>query len=151
MRTIAMSTLTLLIFGPAGFAAGPVTTGPAADEVKKTDTAMSQAAMKNDVAVLEKHTADEYILTDPSGETSNKKACMDAFKAKLYKFESFKDTDVKAMVYGDTAVLTGHSEMKGSVGGVDISGPYRFTRTYVRRDGRWQCVAEQMTKVLKAP
>jgi ketosteroid isomerase-like protein len=52
-------------------------------------------------------------------------------------------------VYGEVAVVTGKNTIKGTWEDIerDISGPYRFTDVFVRRDGRWQCVASQASRI----
>jgi len=48
-------------------------------------------------------------------------------------------------LYGDTAVVTARADVKGRQLGEDFSGPYRYTRVWVRRNGRWQTVSYQAT------
>jgi ketosteroid isomerase-like protein len=149
MRTMVVPVALVLLFASTTRAAGPETSGPAVDEVKKIDALLNDAAAKKDTATLARHTADEFLLTDPNGEVSDKKANMEAFRSGAYAFDSFTDSDVKARVYGDTGVIVGRSDIKGKVQGQDITGPYRFTRLYVRREGRWQMAAEQLTRIGK--
>jgi len=63
------------------------------------------------------------------------------------KLEGNDLDDLQARVYGDTAVVTGRSTQKGKAYGQDAAGQYRFTRVYVRQDGKWKAVAFQSTKV----
>jgi ketosteroid isomerase-like protein len=55
--------------------------------------------------------------------------------------------DMKVRVYGDEAVVTGRNTTKGQFKGRDISGQYRWTDTWAKRNGRWQCVAEHDSKI----
>ena len=61
----------------------------------------------------------------------------------------FKFDDMKVHVYGNVAVVTGRNTIKGVWEDIehDISGPYRFTDVFVKRDGRWQCVASQSSRI----
>jgi ketosteroid isomerase-like protein len=54
-------------------------------------------------------------------------------------------------VHGSTAVVTGLNTLESSAtaSGKHISGAYRFTDVFVKRHGRWQVVASQLTRVLK--
>jgi ketosteroid isomerase-like protein len=56
---------------------------------------------------------------------------------------------MKVRVYGDVAVVTGRNTIKGVWEDIkrDISGPYRFTDVFVRRNGSWQCVTSQSSRV----
>jgi ketosteroid isomerase-like protein len=60
-------------------------------------------------------------------------------------YDSIQITDMKVRVYGNTAIVTARAEVKGNDLGEDFSGPYRFTRVWVRRNGRWQAVSYQAT------
>ena len=60
--------------------------------------------------------------------------------------ESLTSDDLFVRRYGDTAVVTGRTIAK--VGGASPQTvTLRFTDVYVRRDGRWQAVASQATRV----
>jgi ketosteroid isomerase-like protein len=48
---------------------------------------------------------------------------------------------------GDTAVVHGLWTEKSTLNGKDTSGQYRFTDTFIKRDGRWQAVATFSTKL----
>ena len=55
--------------------------------------------------------------------------------------------DMKVRVYGNAAVVTGRYTVKEQFKGTDLSGPYRFTDTFIKRAGRWQCVATHSSKI----
>jgi hypothetical protein len=48
-------------------------------------------------------------------------------------------------VYGDVAILQGIADTVGTLAGVPFTGRIRYTRVFVRRDGRWQAVTMQQT------
>jgi len=43
-------------------------------------------------------------------------------------------------------VVTGKSDIKGTMGGKDATGQSLFTRVFVKKGGTWQTVALQQTK-----
>jgi ketosteroid isomerase-like protein len=57
--------------------------------------------------------------------------------------------DMKVQTHGETAVVTGRATLEGQAEGLP-GGAYRFTDTFVKRDGRWHCVATQATTVAPA-
>jgi ketosteroid isomerase-like protein len=63
------------------------------------------------------------------------------------KFQSLEVSDLRVRVYGDTAVAAGTTALKGTFKQQDISGTYRYTDTWVKRNGKWQVVASQATRV----
>ena len=50
-------------------------------------------------------------------------------------------------VAGDTAIVHGLWTEKSTLNGKDMSGQYRFTDTFIKRDGRWQAVGTFSTKL----
>ena len=70
-----------------------------------------------------------------------------AFPVDTTKFESAINSEMKALVFGDRAIVHGLSTSKSSMRGKDTSGQERYTEVFVKRDGRWQCVTGYSTKV----
>ena len=56
--------------------------------------------------------------------------------------------DLAIRIYGDTAVVTGRTTPRGRTAlGQPISGQYRYLRVWVKRQGRWQAVAFEGTRI----
>lgn len=111
------------------------------------ETAWAVALQKNDKAALAKILADEYQFIDPSGHTSNRSDDLNA-PADSFVLETFRISDFKVHVYGDTATATGLNSLTAKAGGQDASGDYRFTDVFVKRAGRWQVVVSHITRVV---
>ena len=106
------------------------------------------AVVKADVATLEKLTSDDYILINANGQLSDKTTTMNNIKTGNIKLTTNEVSDLKVRVYGNTAVVTGKSDAKGTIGGRELKGPVMFTRVYVKKDGKWQSVAFQQTPII---
>jgi len=118
-------------------------------ELLKVENDWSTAWMKKDSAALQSLYATEYLATDWEGATFTKTQDIANGMAPDTKTQSFVLSDMKVHVYGDTAVVTGLNTIKATFKGADVSGAYRFTDVFVKREGRWQAVATQGTKVVK--
>jgi ketosteroid isomerase-like protein len=57
--------------------------------------------------------------------------------------------DMKVRVYGDAAVVTGRCTTKETYKGEGVSGQFQWTDTWVKRAGRWQCVAGRSSEIAK--
>jgi ketosteroid isomerase-like protein len=117
------------------------------DEIKKLETDRAAAVIKGDMAMVEKQTSDDYTLINPNGQMSDKAQMLDAFKSGKSKISMNEISDMKVRIYGNTAIVTGKSNVKGVMGGKDVNGPVMFTRVYVKKGGHWQSVALQQTRV----
>jgi ketosteroid isomerase-like protein len=117
------------------------------EELKKLETDRAAAAVKGDVATLEKQTSDDYTFINLYGQMSDKAKMVNAFKTGQTKLTSNELSDMKVRVYGSTAVITGKAEVKGTLVGKDTKGEVMFTRVYVKKGASWQSVAFQQTLV----
>jgi ketosteroid isomerase-like protein len=118
------------------------------EQIKKMEKDRAAAVVKADVATLEGLTSDDYILINANGQVSNKAETMSNIKSGNIKLTSNEVSDLKVRVYGDTAVVTGKSTAKGTIGGHELKGPVMFTRVYVKKNGKWQSVAFQQTPIV---
>jgi hypothetical protein len=145
LLTIAVFTLSCLLSAQAK-------TGKSsnvADEIKKLEQQRNDAILKADTATLDKLTSDDYTNTTAQGKVEKKADIMDGFKSGKIKFDSREISDLDVRVYGNTAVVTGQVNQKATNNGVDTSGQSRFTRVYVKQNGRWVSVANQATSIPK--
>jgi len=124
-----------------------VTAGSVEDQIKKREQDWAQATMKEGAAAVDQFEADDIISTDPAGRVTDKAQDKQDLSSGDLKFQSMEVSDLKVRVYGNTAVATGANTLKGTYKGQDISGTYRFTDTWVKRNGKWQAVASQASKV----
>jgi len=104
------------------------------------------ANLRNDTAVVDKFLAKEFVANRPD-RTLNKTQLLAEMKANPAKIESAENSDMVAMVFGDTAVVHGLYAEKSTTNGKDTSLKGRWTEVYAKRDGRWQCVTQYATKV----
>ena len=142
-----------LIVGLAGRASWSMGLSAQTDSVRQALTQMerdwAQAMAKRDQATLDRILAADYSSTNADGEVSTKAQGDADIKAGVLKYDSFVVDDMNVRLFGDTAVVTGRSTLKGSYKGKDISGQNRFTDVFVRRDGRWQVVTTHFSRVAK--
>jgi ketosteroid isomerase-like protein len=117
------------------------------DQIKKQEQNWAQANVKEGGAAVDQYEADDIIDTDPTGRVTDKTQDKTDMSSGDLKFQSIELSDLKVLVYGNTAVAAGTSTVRGTYKGQDISGKYRFTDTWVKRDGKWQVVATQNTKL----
>jgi ketosteroid isomerase-like protein len=122
---------------------------PTEQELIKVENDWNQAVLKRDRTKLERFLADEYLSTDQEGVSWNKKQDIEIDTLGASRLAFFKLDDMKVHVYGEVGVVTGRNASKGTLGGSNASSQYRFTDVFVKRDGRWQCVASQATPIVR--
>ena len=120
----------------------------AEEEIKKLEAQWAKAYVTKDVAFFEKLCTEDFTFVQPDGAISTKKDNAEALRSGAAAFDAFDITELKIRVWGDCAVAVGRATVKGKMGGQDISGEYRFTDTFVKKDGAWRTVAGQATRVM---
>lgn len=106
------------------------------------------AALKGDTSALEATTSADYVRVGPEGGLMNKAEYLNALKSGSLKFQSIDlKGDSKIQNYGNAAVSTGAADLKGTYKGRDISGSYRISQVLLKRNGKWQVVHLQATKI----
>jgi ketosteroid isomerase-like protein len=116
-------------------------------QLTKLEMDRAVAVVKADIATLDKYTSDDYVLINMNGHMAGKSEMIEGFKSGASKLTSEELSDLKVRVYGNTAVVTGKADVKGTLGGADATGQILFTRVYVKKDGRWQSTSLQQTRV----
>jgi len=120
------------------------------EKIKQLEQEWAQAGVKRDTSVYERIEADDFVFTDPEGVVGDKAKDLSELKAGEFTAEAIDLDDMKVRVFGNAAVVTGRTTIKGGkYKGKDISGQYRFTDVWVNRGGRWQAVASQATVLAK--
>lgn len=99
----------------------------------------------NDPAVIEKSLADDLIGTSPAGKLMTKKDLLREAKENPEPPPKTIAHDLDVNFHGpDLAVVTGASkQFNRNRSGQIVEHRYRFTDTWVERDGKWQCIASQ--------
>jgi ketosteroid isomerase-like protein len=119
------------------------------DQIGKLEDDWAAAMVKADLGALDAIMANDFVSTSPTGEVQTKEGLMAELKNGKLKFESMHVDELKVRTYGDTAIAFGMDTSKAAYDGKDISGQFRWTDVFVKRNGRWQAVASHLSRVDK--
>ena len=111
------------------------------------DRKRMQAMAAKDMATLESLLADDLIYTHSSARLDTKKSLMVGMTGGSTVYTGVEPSDVKAQDFGDTVVLTGVAQIKVVVNGTPNAFGVRFTDVYAKRNGSWQMVTWQSTRL----
>jgi hypothetical protein len=105
-----------------------------------------EASLRRDSEFPSRTLAEDYVAITPLGQVTTKQEALTARRSGQLRYEAMNITDMVVRVYGaDTAVVTARADVKGRQLGEDFSGPYRYTRVWIRRNGQWQTASYQAT------
>lgn len=130
----------------------PTKIGKTEAQLLALDRAWADAIARGDMATIDRLFAPEFMIVSPNGDVKNKQQEINNLKpAPDVTTYYFRSEDTQVCVYKDAAVLTGRAVWKVRYKGRDIDNNRRYTTTYIKRNGRWQVVAQQISGNIAAP
>ncbi len=130
---------------------------PAAIEAEliKLERDWAAAAKNRDAEAVRRIVADDAVLVYPDGTPGTKADEVRTIESGAITADEWEMVESKVTVIdADAAFITGRSIIKSGKykdpnqkRPIDISGEYRFLDVYAKRNGRWQVVASQATKI----
>lgn len=123
------------------------TRGGNAEEIIAFEKARLAAFAQADKATFDRMMADDATITHSSGGLSTKADLMAVMRPSTPEnpLPALTIEEPKARFYGEAAVLIGKLVETASDGRRELV--LRFTNTYARKEGRWQMVACQLTRL----
>ena len=145
--------LTVVALCSVGATAIRTQTG-AAQEITALLREFIAGAGSGDRAIFEKFFADDVIYTRASGVVITKASIMESLGKPSPASEgksTYSAEDITVHEYGDTVIVAFRLEGRTEHGDGKVeTARYRNTGTFLRRNGRWQAVAWQATKISEA-
>ena len=146
--------------GPAAAKASPTPVkAPAPAAGGKTNVAATIRDLENrwaaaiaahDASVAQQLVAADYIGVNSAGRVVNKSALVAEMKRDKNNYDSAVNSGVTVRVHGNTAVAVGTTKQAGKdPARKAFNYTYRWTDTWLERNGQWQCVASQSFMVTK--
>jgi ketosteroid isomerase-like protein len=111
--------------------------------LKAVEARWEASFMTHDITVIEQLVAEDFVGTSSSGKLGNKSTMISEAMKDKNVYTSAVSGDMIVHSFGPSvAVVTGVARESGKTpAGKAFSHAYRFTDTWVERNGQWQCVA----------
>jgi ketosteroid isomerase-like protein len=148
MKLWMSSSFVVLAIGIATARAGAV--AHADREILRAEAAICSAFERGDAAYLRGALDPRFTLVDSRGMVTNLEQNVDEVEAREPRYEEFRNHGQSIRIYGDTAIVIGITSVKGTAGGEAFAADFRFTDTWLYRDGRWLLAASHASR-LSAP
>ena len=135
--------LALLLSAPYAATAQQAASGKSAErELFRLENEWAQAVVKRDAAILHRMTAPRWVYSDETG-VMEREAGIKAFTTGSDTVREASNEKMRALLYDKSAVVIGILVMKGRGPKGAFTNRYRYTDTWVKYEGQWQCVASQ--------
>lgn len=138
--------LLALLMGVAT-AAVAVEPGHATRELLQAEADACQAFEAGDADTLRHVLTADFSLVDSHGKVTNLEQNLAEVAAREPLYEEFRNHDQQVRLYGDTALVVGITSVRGRAGGEAFAADFRYTDTWIRRDGRWLLAASHASRL----
>jgi len=115
--------------------------------LKQLSDNWDRVIVAKDEAAIAGNMAEDFRIIDRRGDIGGKKAFVaDILDPKL-TIDPYTVEDFEVRLYGDTALLSGRTQMTGKFDGQPFTSNYRYIDIYVRKGGVWKIVSVQITQL----
>jgi ketosteroid isomerase-like protein len=141
--------LSMLIVSSAAATIGAQGAGVRSDQqiLIQLERDWDAAFRRKDVRFIETVLADEFVATYSDGKRGDKARELELASEFDQQIDSSTMDEFIIKIYGDTAVVWMSLHLVGPSQGKTLEVTFRYVDVFVMRDGRWQCVASQSTRV----
>jgi len=106
-----------------------------------------KAIVAKDQAAIEANMADDFRQIDGAGNVETKSSFVRDLMAPELQIDPYTVEDFDVRLYGEVALLSGRTRMTGRYDGKPFIAHYRYIDVYVRRNGAWQIVSVQISRL----
>jgi len=114
-------------------------------ELTKIKQEWSEAEKNKDIPYLDKLWADDAVFGTSLGTVMNKQQLIELIKGTERTIDELHSDNIEVRRYGNTAIMTDHTTMRGLYKGAPYGGEYRYVRIFVKEGGAWRVVLVQAT------
>lgn len=116
-------------------------------ELLRVEAELCHAIEVGDVAVVKRDLDETFTLTSSRGNVTDYASNVAEVAKRDPAYEMFRNHDQKVRLYGDAAIITGVTSIKGHSGKDAVDGDFQYTDTWVRRDGHWKIAASHASRL----
>jgi hypothetical protein len=114
-------------------------------ELMETEDKWLEAGVRGDAKMAALLLAEDYQGMTPTGSVEDKAQFIASIRTGSLRADSYHQDERYVRILGETAVSTGRLSLKQQDGFTQT----RYTRVYVRRQGRWQLLVMQTTRIAR--
>jgi len=118
-----------------------------AREIQRVEAELCKAFEVGDAATLRKDLDKTFTLTNSRGDVSDFAQNLAEVADREPRYEVFRNHGQNVRLYGDAAIVTGITTVKGTSKGEAFAADFQFTDTYVRHNGHWLLAASHASRL----
>ena len=116
-------------------------------EIQRVEGELCHAFEVGDAETLRKDLDATFTLTSSRGEVTDLAQNLAEVAKREPRYEVFRNRAQKIRLYGDAAIVTGITTVKGVAGGEAFAAEFQFTDTYVHVNRSWLLAASHASRL----
>jgi ketosteroid isomerase-like protein len=116
-------------------------------EIRAVAARICRAFQDGDADALRPLLDERFTLTSSNGEVTSLAQNLREVRARDPAYDVFRNHDQRVHLYGDAAIVIGITTVTGRSGGDAFAADFRFTDTWVYRDGHWTLAASHASRL----
>ena len=116
-------------------------------EIRREEAGICRAFENGDADYLRAALDPGFTLVDSRGTITGLEQNLVEVRAREPRYEVFRNHDQDVRLHGDTAIVIGITTIEGVAGGEAFAADFRFTDTWVYRNGRWLLAASHASRL----
>ena len=139
-----------LAWAAAGLFFASIAQGADADarrDLLRVEAELCRAFETGNAAVLKRDLDESFTLTDSRGGVTDYVRNVADVEHRDPAYGVFRNHDQHVRLYGDAAIITGITSVRGKAGKDAFEGDFQYTDTWIRRDGRWRLAASHASRL----
>lgn len=126
----------------------PLRAGTVEEEVKIADTARVLCTLRGDTDRLARLLSDSLSYGHADGRVQTKEVFLAAVRTNRVKYDAYDYQETRiTRVTDDVAIMTGHAQLRASMGPEHVAFALRFLSVWRREAGVWRLFAYQSAKL----
>lgn len=125
-----------------------ISVGDKDEEIVALEARMRAAQLAGDVEMLDGLIAEQLLFTGPDGQLATKAQDLDAHATGAVRFLSHEPDELRILRIADNVAATAlRARLEVAVGGIVVTGTFRYTRIWARGADKWRVVAGHVSEV----
>jgi ketosteroid isomerase-like protein len=113
--------------------------------VLRCERALQAAMLVSDIDELERLLHPALLAVGADGRLVDKPMDIEAHRTGVFEIAEMEEEEVRVSAVGETALTFVVLAIRGTIDGADVSGRYRYTRTWTRAGGSWRVIGAHIT------
>lgn len=105
-----------------------------------------QATFRNDIAMLEKLVAEDYMLVNSDSSVQDKQSYLADFTVPGFKLDPYVMEEPVLKMWGNTALIAGRLHLSWTQSGTRQNRLVRIAHVWAKHDGYWRLAFTQLTR-----